>query len=319
MSDENLERAKRELDSRIGKVPAKKGIWGWGIVAVAMLSTLADDIAIMAGSFDIVMDVLVGGITGFVCIKHILENIQNKRFENYLLRLGAPDIVLIDDLVNSMGYSRRRVLKDIRAMISKGILLQAHLDPDEKYLFMTHEIFHDYMTDMSEKAVNKKKKQWVDPSVAEPEKEEDDELKKTLTEGREYIKKIKKANEVLPGKEISLKLSNLEDNCEQIFSIVEKHPEKLPEIRKFMDYYMPTTVKLVKNYTDFSTGKSKGKNIEKVKNEIEESLDMINLAFGNLSDRLYETNTMDVSTDISVLKTMLAQEGLNETDFNVNK
>jgi hypothetical protein len=85
-----------------------------------------------------------------------------------------------------------------------------------------------------------------------------------------------------------------------------------------MDYYMPTTLKMVNSYHEFDMQPVQGENIVKAKREIEDTLDMINMAFENLSDRLYEADTMDVKADISVLKTMLAQEGLKEKDFKLD-
>ena len=82
-----------------------------------------------------------------------------------------------------------------------------------------------------------------------------------------------------------------------------------------MSYYLPTTLKLVNAYRKFDEQPVQGENILSSKREIEETLDTINLAFENLFDGLFEEDAMDVSTDISVLETMLKQEGLTGSDF----
>jgi 5-bromo-4-chloroindolyl phosphate hydrolysis protein len=82
-----------------------------------------------------------------------------------------------------------------------------------------------------------------------------------------------------------------------------------------MDYYLPTTLKLVSVYRDLDAEPIQGANIMATKKEIEETLDTISHAFENLLDSFYEDTAMDVSTDISVLNTMLAQEGLTQRDF----
>ena len=90
----------------------------------------------------------------------------------------------------------------------------------------------------------------------------------------------------------------------------------MPEIRKFMSYYLPTTLKLVNTYREFYEQPVESRNIAGAKKNIEGALDTINTAFENLLDSLYQDDAMDVSTDISVLKSMLAQEGLTDRDFH---
>ena len=87
------------------------------------------------------------------------------------------------------------------------------------------------------------------------------------------------------------------------------------EIRKFMDYYLPTTMKLVNTYEEFDAQPVQGENIVGIKQEIEETLDTINEAFARLFDNLYADTAMDISTDIDVLEAMFAQEGLTGHSF----
>ncbi len=99
---------------------------------------------------------------------------------------------------------------------------------------------------------------------------------------------------------------------------MEDNPEKLPDIRKFMNYYLPTTLKLVQTYHEFSEQPVQGENIIMARKEIEEMLDSINQAFEKMFDKLFEDDALDISTDISVLSTMLAQEGLLEDGLKMN-
>ena len=79
-----------------------------------------------------------------------------------------------------------------------------------------------------------------------------------------------------------------------------------------MDYYLPTTMKLLNAYEELDKQDMQGENIKTAKQEIENTLDTINIAFENLLDSFYKETAWDVSSDISVLKTMFAQEGLTE-------
>jgi 5-bromo-4-chloroindolyl phosphate hydrolysis protein len=138
----------------------------------------------------------------------------------------------------------------------------------------------------------------------------DPAVRKAIEEGRSYVKRIREANYAIQNVEISRKLDKLEEVTEKIFDYVETRPHKLPEIRKFVGYFLPTTLKLLDAYRELDSQSVQGKNISSAKAEIEQSLDTINTAFDNLLDGLFEEIAMDISTDISVLETMFAQEGL---------
>ena len=98
----------------------------------------------------------------------------------------------------------------------------------------------------------------------------------------------------------------------RIYAQIQKSPDKLSELRRFQEYYLPTTLKLVETYREFDAQPIAGENINTAKTEIEASLDTINQAFEKLFDSLFAETAMDVSADISVLQTLLAQEGLTE-------
>ena len=112
----------------------------------------------------------------------------------------------------------------------------------------------------------------------------------------------------------------MEDNkkemiVERIFNRTEQHPEVIPDLKKMMDYYLPMTVKLLNAYADMDAQPVQGETILSSKREIEETLDTLNLAFEKLLDELFQDTALDVSSDITVLKTLLAQEGLTEDEF----
>ena len=96
----------------------------------------------------------------------------------------------------------------------------------------------------------------------------------------------------------------------QIFAQVKKQPESAGDLHKFMTYYLPTTTKLIDAYRDLDEQPAYGTNVANTKKEIEATLDMINEAFVNLFDSLFEETAWDISADISTMKVMLQQEGL---------
>ena len=104
---------------------------------------------------------------------------------------------------------------------------------------------------------------------------------------------------------------------QNIFKRVRAHPDVAPDLKKMMDYYLPTTVKLLEAYAELDAQTVQGENITSSKREIEDTLDTLNLAFEKLLDSIFKDTAWDLSTDISVLQTLLAQEGLIEDGFKM--
>ena len=99
---------------------------------------------------------------------------------------------------------------------------------------------------------------------------------------------------------------------DRIFDRVEQKPDTVDDIRKLMEYYLPTTIKLLEAYEELDAQPVQGENIISSKQEIEKTLDTLNTSFEKLLDDLFQDTAWDLSSDISVLNTMLAQEGLTE-------
>ena len=137
-----------------------------------------------------------------------------------------------------------------------------------------------------------------------------------LDKGNAFIRQLRACNDAIPGREISEKISRMETLVRKIFDRVETHPEVVPELKKLMDYYLPMTVKLLNAYADMDAQPIQGENIRSSKQEIEATLDTLNTAFEKLLDSIFKTTAMDVSSDITVLQTLLAQEGLTEDEFS---
>ena len=138
------------------------------------------------------------------------------------------------------------------------------------------------------------------------------EARKVIEEGDAFIAKIHACNDAIPGEEISAKIARMEMIVDRIFDRVEHNPATISDIRKLMDYYLPTTIKLLEAYQELDDQPVTGENIQSSKREIEATLDTLNVAFEKILDDLFLRTAWDVSSDISVLNTMLAQEGLKD-------
>lgn len=134
-------------------------------------------------------------------------------------------------------------------------------------------------------------------------------------EAREYLRQMRQADVAIDNEAVSEKIRILETRTSQIFQVVSENPEKLPEIRKFMNYYLPTLVKLLRSYDHLEEQAVEGDNIRHSMQEIERILDTVVQAFDKQLDNLFATQALDISSDIQVLETMLTQEGLIQQDF----
>lgn len=217
-------------------------------------------------------------------------------------------------------------------MIQKKALPQAHLDDEKTCLMLTDEIYQQYRyvqqqakQRQQEEERQRKEREEAQKAAMKAQQEREaqamaksPELAAAIRQGREMIEQIRRANDRIEGEEISNKMFRLEQIVDKIFSQVEDHPEKLPDIRRLMNYYLPTTLKLLNSYEEFDNQPIQGENIKTAKEQIEKTLDTINLAFENLLDQLFTDEVLDVSSDISVLETMLKQEGLMGSEFDQN-
>ena len=200
-------------------------------------------------------------------------------------------------------------------MISKGWFLQGHVDKQETCLITSNETYRQY--EETQKALEQRSAEEAQKRRRESEKQSriNPQVQEVLDKGEAYIKKIHASNDAIPGEEISAKIAKMEQIVEQIFQRAEEHPEIIPDLKKMMDYYLPMTVKLLDAYEEMDRQPIQGETIRASKKEIEDTLDTLNEAFAKLLDSVFQDTAWDVSSDISVLHTMLAQEGLTVNDF----
>ena len=275
---------------------------GWGaamVTAIGILTVILIGAAVMAGKGT--------SIVGRV-----------KRFQKYVEALKGRTYCGVKELAEHVGKNERYVKNDLRKMIRSGLFKQGHLDRQETCLIVSNETYMQYQE--SQKQLELRQKQEQEKRILYQKESEglSDEVKEMIETGREYIEKIEKSNDAIPGEEISQKISYMQSIVEKIFQRVKEHPEYADDLRKFMDYYLPTTVKLLDAYEELDSQPVQGDNIRNGKLEIEKTLDTLNVAFEKLLDSLFEDTAWDVSTDISVLQTMLAQEGLTEPGMKMD-
>ena len=296
--------------SLIGLVTGNAWVW---FADILTSSALAGSIAM-----------LIGGIKK----KAFVE-----RFKSYVKQIGNRQYCDINQLATAVGKKKNYVLQDLRKMINKGFFLQGHLDNNGSTLITSDAVYQNYL----DAEQSRRNREIWDTEQARKEnaiKENDQiqireikyteyppEVRKVLEEGERYIKQVRDANDAIPGEVMSDKLYKLEDIMSRIFEQLKKDPSSVDDLQKLMKYYLPTTAKLIEAYKDLDGKPSYGEqNIGNTKKEIEDTMDVINDAFGKIFDDMFQDAAWDISTEISTMKTILAKEGLTGgNDFEIQK
>lgn len=302
---------RRERRQDKGKVPGNAaailttvfGGLGLGLVFAAALASGV--LALTSGHLDFLAGVSLGIFAPLFLVSCALLfcggrlRRRVKRYRLYREQLKGCSFCPIDVLASAVGQTPKYVAKDLRKMIRLGMFPDAHVDDENTCMMLDFETYQLYLQ-------AKRQQQEAQRHEQQPQ----DELGAVVAQGRKALREIRAFNEALPGEEISRKLDRLESVAGAIFDYVEQHPDKLPGIRRFMNYYLPTTLKLLDAYKRFHQQRVGGRQMQQTKAEIEAALDTINQAFANLLDSLMQEDVLDVSTDISVMKTLMEQEGL---------
>lgn len=288
------------------------------LLALAVLGTplLEGGSALMAAAF-----------AGFAALagSGISDLHKLSRFNRYRRALGANTQIALEKLARSVGKPEKFVRREVKRMIGKGLFLEGHLNKEETFLLTTNETYRSFersRLELEQRQLQEAQEQKLMAAREAAERERkaasapDAQVQEVLDRGNAFIAQIRSCNDAIPGEEISGKISRMELIVQKIFQRAEQHPEIVPDLKKLMDYYLPMTVKLLTAYADMDAQPVQGETIQKSKREIEDTLDTLNLAFEKLLDSVFKDTALDVSSDISVLNTLLAREGLAEDELS---
>lgn len=165
----------------------------------------------------------------------------------------------------------------------------------------------------------KKKFPGTTESVEEPETPPDtgnEELDAMLLQGRRQLEQIRQLNAQIPDEAVSEKLERIESLAGKILDQTQKDTAMIKQTRQFLNYYLPTTVKLLQQYVELQKQGVSGGNIEAGMAKIEGLLDTVAVAFQKQLDSLFASQVVDIAADIQVMENMMSSQGLtNEKDF----
>ena len=282
----------------------------------------------------------IGLYLGYKRIRNEIDRKRFKQYRRYANAIGSQSQVSIRSLAASMGLPVDNVIGDLQTMIDEGFIVgDAYIDRSHMTLYMNPGVVEtEFVKRSAEPVINV----YISPEAraetvsaaratqAKAAQRAEAQQKPTESQsGRQRapqpvkpsadpdnfeakLREIRELNESIKDPAVSERIDRIGELTASIFRVVREKPEHTEEVRKFMNYYLPTTLKLLKSYSLMEKQSYQGENIQNSRKKIESVLDTLVRGFEQQQDRLFRTEAMDVETDISVLETMMASDGLLE-------
>lgn len=260
------------------------------VIAYGWYSYMMEELFPMCGFF-------AGGVAMLVAGQRMKR--RSARVARYLAVMGERGYISVEELCTVTGKSRKKIESDLDYMVEKGLLgTGAYLDSGRGIFFRSADAFADYANATA-------KKENVTPKEA--------------NEGYAgALRAIRSANDRIADAVLSEKIDHLETVAGKIFREVEEHPEKQQQAATFLNYYLPTTLKLLDSYAKFEEAGIEGENLSRAQERIEETMDALIKGFDKQLDDLYRNEAMDIDSDIRVMENMLRRDTASvEDDFGL--
>lgn len=218
---------------------------------------------------------------------------RTERYTNYLAYIGANRQVSLAPMAAAMDVSVRRLTRDLRKMLSTHVLPTGYLDMQAGKLILT------------------------EMGYTEPEPEPEPEKKEETTPDDDILREIRLINDLIPDPVISAKIDRIEEITQKILQYQKTHPQRTEQLRTFLNYYLPTTLKILRSYARLEAQGVEGENITAAKARIEGMMDQVVEGFEKQLDKLFSSDAMDIAADVQVLENMLKKDGLSGDDMNL--
>jgi len=281
---------------------------------------------------------MVGLYLGYKRIRNEISRKRFKLYRRYANAIGDRTEISMRGLAASMGLPINNVVSDLQEMIDQGFMgPEAYIDHSHMILYLNPNVVETrFVEHVSEPVVNvyinpedraatvnaakaaqarSAATQKAGANSAEPPKPKRAEPAKANSDPDNFeakLREIRALNEAIKDPGVSERIDRIGELTASIFRVVQEKPEHAEEVRKFMNYYLPTTLKLLKSYSLMEQQSYQGENIQNSRKRIEDVLDTLVRGFEQQQDRLFRTEAIDVEADISVLETMMASDGLVE-------
>lgn len=217
-----------------------------------------------------------------------------RRYAKYLACAGTRDAIPLAHLMKAADVGESKAERDLETMVEKGMWgPDAYLDRGNDMLFRSQDAANAYFAECRASSARQ-----TAQSAAVPEAQGD--------EGT--LEAIRRANDRIDDPVLSAKIDRLETITCQIFKVIQEEPAKKAKASTFLNYYLPTTQKLLDSYADFEEAGISGQNLDQAKARIQETMDNIIAGFEHQLDELYRDAAMDIDSDIRVMETMLKRD-----------
>ena len=216
---------------------------------------------------------------------------QAKRFRKYLALIGRRESVSVATLAQAMPATLRQACADLQDMLDQGILKTGYLDMSTGRLILSGEGVQD-------------------PPPAEPEQEPGEEPL-DMNDDNAVLAEIRRLNDDIDDEAMSRKIDRIGEITGKIFAAQRQSPALAGQLRSFLNYYLPTTLKILKAYARMEEQGVEGENIRTAKARIEGMMDKVVEGFEKQLDKLFQDDAMDIATDVQVLERMLEKDGLS--------
>ncbi len=239
-------------------------------------------------------------------------------FDRYRTVIGDRQACSIGDLASGSATRAGKVRANVKAMISKGLFKQGSFDEANDMLFITREAADEHR--LAGEASRRQQEQRaladsVSPAADAASERIAPEAQRVLDQGEAYVAAIREARDGVANEGVSRKIGEIEHLVRAILDAATANPEIIGDLDQLMGYYLPTTVKLLDSYRELEQQPVQTEATRASQHKIAGALDSLSTAFEKLLDSLFHDKAIDVTSDIAVLETMLAQDGLAENPF----
>ena len=254
------------------------------------------------------------GFNIFFVFKSFREIQFARRYRQYQKLLQYHTVVFLKDLSIAARTEIKQVYRDLNKAIASCLIPQGHFGTNHLIFIVSDEVYRKYRENQS--AFDRYYKKML--ADRDRSGERSAYVQNILDSGKEYIAKIHSLNDLIKDKVITEKLNRMEQIVATIFSEVDINPKQADRLGMLINYYLPTTEKLLEAYVDLSEKQVQGRSVQKTQKEIEEAIDKINRAYANILDQIFQEQEMDVASDISALSVMMRQDGLDTDDEDID-
>ena len=247
-----------------------------------------------------------------MCVADLLQK-RSRDLSRYAAIIGKQDSVSLMKISAATTHKLGKVKRGLQDMIDDGFFgSQAYIDHANLCFMRFPEAVPDGVAEQLEK--NRAH------SMSSVARDLGAEEAVDMSDYDSILKKIRRLDEDIEDESVSARIRRIESITRNIFHYVGDNPQKKQQIRTFMGYYLPTTLKLLESYSRIEEVGVAGQNMRDAKDNIEKILDMLVVGFEGQMDQLFKSESLDITSDIEVLEQMMNKDGLTgKEDFRISQ